>query len=97
MRICFYPHFKHLPVAYRFTSPPNGCFGSLGFRNPHNRYTPARTGRFLVEDPGGHVIRFEAEAAGFPEDFGLDRSLAVESGTTSKSVIPPFCYPWKPT
>lgn len=66
--------------AYRFASPANGCFGSFSMSNsPGIRYTPARTGRFLVEDPGGHVMRFEAEAAGFPEDFEFDRSTAVET------------------
>jgi hypothetical protein len=66
-------------LAYRFASPPNGCFVGFGVRNPQNRYVPARTGRFLVEDPGGHVRRFETETAGFPKDFPMERVTVVET------------------
>jgi hypothetical protein len=80
-------------LAYRFASPPNGCFGAFGVRNPRNQFIPARTGRFLVEDPGGHVRRFEAEAAGFPEDFELDRSTAVETWDYVKIGDSTFLFP----
>jgi hypothetical protein len=65
-------------LAFRFSSPPAACFRAF-FHGDGPRYRPARTGRFLVDDPGGHMIRYEEEAIGFPEDFGLDRHTVVES------------------
>jgi hypothetical protein len=64
-------------LAFRFTSPPASCFHV--FRVGSAEYRPARTGRFLVDDPGGNVIRYEEEAIRFPEDFGADRHTVVES------------------
>jgi len=71
-------------LAYHFSSQPNGCFGSFtivsGFIVTNTRhYSPAWNGRFLVEDPGGSVVQFEAEAHEFPKDFGAD---ALHSSTT---------------
>ena len=54
-------------LEYRFHSPVDGCFPYLYFG--YQRYNPARTGRFFVEDPGGSVIRVDDEAGGFPADF----------------------------
>jgi hypothetical protein len=51
-------------LAYRFSSPPDGCFGP--FTVLYQRYNPARTGHILVEDPGGSVIQLDEEATGFP-------------------------------
>ena len=51
-------------LAYRFTSPSDGCFGAFD-----KNYVPARTGRVLVEDPGGSMIQYEEEAGGFPKGF----------------------------
>jgi hypothetical protein len=48
-------------LAYRFASPSYGCFGYFD-----KRYVPARTGRVLVEDPGGSMIQYEEEA-GLPQ------------------------------
>jgi hypothetical protein len=55
-------------LAYQFDSPANGCFGSLygGFA-----YNAARTGRALIDGPGGDVLQFEEEAFGFPRGFGF--------------------------
>ena len=52
------------------------CFGSFGrdrgfLRGKQNVYPPWN-GRFLVEDPGGSVIRFEEETHEFPKDFPAD-------------------------
>ena len=65
--------------AYHFASPPNGCFTAFVFKEPRREYIPARNGRFVVDDPGGHVLRFEAESSGFPQDFPMDRSIGVET------------------
>jgi hypothetical protein len=64
-------------LAYRFHSPPGGCFGNFlvtrGFLVVFaKQYNPARTGRILVDDPGGNVTRYEEEASEFPKGFGAD-------------------------
>ena len=63
-------------VAYRFSSPPNGCFGYFsiksGFLSAMKRYNPAQTGRFLVDEPEGNVIQFKQEAHEFPKGFDAD-------------------------
>ena len=63
-------------LAYRFKSPPNGCFGTFSIKkgtfSSTKRYSPAWTGRFLIDDPEGNVILFEDEAHEFPKDFGAD-------------------------
>lgn len=35
-------------------------------------YLPPWTGHFVVEDPGGAVVRLEQEAHEFPKGFGAD-------------------------
>jgi hypothetical protein len=63
-------------LAYRFSSPPNGCFGYFsvknGFLSALRRYNPAQTGRFLVDEREGSVIQVEQEAHEFPKGFGAD-------------------------
>jgi len=54
-------------LAYRFSSPPDGCFGP--FAVGYQRYNPARRGHVFVDDPGGNVIQLDEEASGFPADF----------------------------
>jgi hypothetical protein len=70
-------------LAYRFFSLPNGCFGSSTVKNGSfsraKRYSPPWTGRFLIDDPTGNVIEFEAEATEFPKGFGMD---AVKTTTS---------------
>ena len=60
-------------LAYVFTSPPDGCFGTATWGNLFTRrtYTSAVTGRILVEDPGGSMIQYEEEAAGYPKGFAV--------------------------
>lgn len=59
--------------SYRYSSPPNGCFGTwaVGNVSSHKRYNPARQGRFIVDDEA-NLVRFEMKASGFPKDFGQD-------------------------
>jgi hypothetical protein len=63
-------------LAYKFHAPPEGCFGLAAVRNGFfsstKRYNPARSGRFLIDDPGGNVIQFQVEASEFPKGFGMD-------------------------
>jgi hypothetical protein len=62
-------------LAYRFHSPPNGCFGTFLIQRGifgSKTYNPARTGRILIDDPGGSVVLFEEEASEFPKGFGSD-------------------------
>jgi hypothetical protein len=57
-------------LAYQFDSPANGCVGDLYvYRN--TPYNAARTGRILIDGPGGDVLQFEEEAFGFPERFNV--------------------------
>jgi hypothetical protein len=54
-------------LEYRFTSPPDGCFGP--FYVEYQRYNPARTGHVLIEDPSGAVVQMDEEASEFPAQF----------------------------
>jgi hypothetical protein len=54
-------------LAFRFRTPPDGCFGYFGAGD--KRYIPARTGRFLVEDPAGAMVQYEEAADEFPKGF----------------------------
>ena len=69
--------------AYRFSFPPDNCLythqvGRKGDRN-YQEYIPAVTGQVLVDRARAEVLRFECEAGGFPEKFGIDRSIETES------------------
>ena len=76
--------FRGKPVlAYRFHSPPDGCFF---FFSTHSsifsatkRYNPARSGRFLIDDPGGNLLYCEEVASEFPKGFGADPFRQTES------------------
>jgi hypothetical protein len=63
---------------YRFSSPANACFERLGPDSRH-MYNAARTGRILVDDQSGDLIRFEAEANGFPKGFPFVQRDEVET------------------
>jgi hypothetical protein len=52
---------------YRFSSPPDGCFNP--FYLEYQRYNPARTGHFFLDDPAGNLIQLEEEASGFPTEL----------------------------
>jgi hypothetical protein len=54
-------------LEYRFTSPPDGCFGP--FYIEYQRYNPARTGHAFIEDPAGTVVQMDEEASEFPTQF----------------------------
>src|SRR5579863_133873 len=54
-------------MAYRFSALADACFGSFDYE--YRRYVPARTGRILLDDPGGNVIQYEEEAIEFPKEF----------------------------
>jgi hypothetical protein len=62
-------------LNYTYHAPPNSCFvGAMvcsGLFRCKN-YNPARTGSFVIDDPGGNVIYFEELASEFPEGFGAD-------------------------
>ncbi len=64
-------------LVYRFSSPPNSCFVPLGMDG--QTYNAARSGRILVDDRSGRMIRFEAEATGFPKGFNLVQRNEVET------------------
>jgi hypothetical protein len=65
-------------LAFRFASPPAACFRLFGKRGKMAPYSPARTGRFLVEDPGGRVVRYEEEST-LTEGREMDRWTVEES------------------
>jgi hypothetical protein len=56
-------------LAYVFTSPPDGCFGTANWGRKH--YTPAVTGRVLLENPDGAMIQYQEEDGDFPKGFGV--------------------------
>ncbi len=49
------------------SSPVDGCFPFLYFA--YQRYNAARSGRVLIDDPGGNVIQVDDQADGFPAEF----------------------------
>jgi hypothetical protein len=61
--------------AYRFHSPRDSCFGNFGVTRgffSSKLDNPARTGRILIDDPGGNVTRYQVEASEYSKGFGLD-------------------------
>jgi hypothetical protein len=58
-------------LEYRFRSLVDGCFPFLYFT--YQRYNPARSGRFFIDDPGGSVMQVDDEADDFPADFEFAR------------------------
>ena len=54
-------------LVYRYSSPPDGCFGE--FFADYENYSPARSGRIVVEESSGRVIQLEEKATGFPSGF----------------------------
>ncbi|SPE39034.1 exported hypothetical protein [Candidatus Sulfopaludibacter sp. SbA3] len=64
-------------LIYLFRSPAQGCFGEYTWNG--NLYNPPRTGRVLVDPARGNTIRYEDEASGFPEKYGLERVIWVDS------------------
>jgi hypothetical protein len=54
-------------LAYAFTSPPDGCWG--WWQWGRKRYNAGRTGRVLLENPGGSLIQYEEKTTSYPKDF----------------------------
>lgn len=69
-------------LVYLFRSPAGGCFSTHAFGSLKNAYNPAVTGRILVDAGRGSVVRYEEEAAGFPEKFGKERGSSTASWGT---------------
>ena len=60
--------------------PPDGCF--VKFRNDSDArqpYNASWIGRILVDDRSGDLIRFEAEASGFPRGADIIRRNEVQT------------------
>jgi hypothetical protein len=53
--------------VYRFSSPPDGCFGYAVFNG--KRYISARKGRILINEQTGNLLQYEEEANQFPTGF----------------------------
>jgi hypothetical protein len=67
--------FRGKPVlVYRFRSPAGGCFGNLYGNSPYNA---ARSGRVLIDESTGELLRFEEEATGFPGGFLFTKRTQV--------------------
>jgi len=81
-------------LAYIFTSPPDGCFGTA--TNGSKHYNPAISGRVLVEDPGGGMIQSEEESVEFPKGFAVQSFKQVTSWGSVKigdtSYLLPVAY-----
>jgi hypothetical protein len=69
--------------SYRFNLPPNNCLytHTVGRRGGRDigKYIPAVAGRVLVDRARAEVLNYECAAGGFPEGFGIDRSVETES------------------
>jgi hypothetical protein len=73
-------------AAYRFSAPQDGCFGTFtigrglfGILDRSKHFTPPAKGRFLVDEPEGNVLYFEAEAHEYPKGFGADTFKQTET------------------
>ena len=69
-------------LIYGFRAEPGGCFETFTPHAGGKTYNPARTGRALVDDPGGNLIQFEEEVSGFPKGSGLVESKKSVSWDT---------------
>jgi hypothetical protein len=56
----------------RFSSPPDGCVGQ--FLSSYQRFFAGETGRILLDERRENVMRFEANARGFPKAFSMAAS-----------------------
>ena len=65
-------------LVYLFRSPAEGCFISDTV-DGRGTYNPSRTGRFLVDAGRGNVVRYQEEGAGYPANFGLERTTVKQS------------------
>jgi hypothetical protein len=69
-------------VNYRFDSPQDGCFGSLGIRSgllsTSKKINPRMTGTFSIEEAGGRLVQFDGRAIDLPK--------GLESETFERSV-----------
>lgn len=61
-------HANGRPVIdYRFSAPVDGCFPFFFF--DYQRYNPARTGQFSVDEATGSIVRLDEDASGFPAEI----------------------------
>ncbi len=81
---------KQLQV-YAFRSPQDGCFGAGTIA--YQQYNPARTGRILVDDPGGNVMQMEYDTTGTPADFSGERHKVILSWDFVKIGDTPYLLP----
>jgi hypothetical protein len=54
-------------IEYQFRTLVDGCFPFFFFQ--YQRYNPARTGHFSVDDPDGNIVQLDEEASGFPVEI----------------------------
>ena len=54
-------------LEYQFAAPVEGCFPWFFF--DYQRFNPARTGHFAIDEPDGHIIRLDEQASGFPAEI----------------------------
>lgn len=58
---------KRPVLEYDFRAPVDGCFPFFFFE--YQRYNPARTGRFSIDESTGNVIQVDERATGFPAEI----------------------------
>jgi hypothetical protein len=58
---------KRPVLDYEFRAPVDGCFPFFFF--DYQRYNPARTGRFSIDESTGNVIQLDEQANGFPAEI----------------------------
>lgn len=54
-------------LEYQFSAPIDGCFPFFFF--DYQRYNPARTGHFSIDEQAGNILQLDEEANGFPAEI----------------------------
>ena len=54
-------------LDYQFSAPVDGCFPLFFF--DYQRFNPARTGHFSIDETDGHILQLDEDAAGFPPEI----------------------------
>ncbi len=54
-------------IEYRFSAPVDSCFPFFFF--DYQRFNPARSGHFAIDEAAGNIVQLDETAAGFPAEI----------------------------
>ena len=54
-------------VEYEFSAPVDSCFPLFFFG--YQRFNPARSGQFAIDETGGNILRLDEDASAFPAEM----------------------------